>query len=132
MTGPLILVRGFVVKSHIDSHSGRLVVLGLTVAFFGSPAVAVANTYWWNTTTTGKWGTTANWWTAPGGTTTGGPPAASDDAVFNATGVNGAATVQLGAATPVSGITFANSGSTLLESSGPRPTHLPRARTASL
>ncbi len=106
-------------KNRVLWSFGRRVALGLTLALLTSPAVGAS--YWWDTTTTGTWGTTADWWTAAGGTTIGGPPAATDDAVFNGTGVNGAATVQLGAATSVAGMTFANTGSTLLDSNSSTP-----------
>ena len=88
-------------KNRILESFGRLVALALPLALLASWASAATTSYWWDTTTTGTWGTTANWWTTAGGTTTGGPPAATNDAVFDGTGVNGAATVQLGAAPAV-------------------------------
>ena len=103
-----------------DSHASCslccLLAIGLILPLSASPAIAA--TYWWDTTTTGTWASTANWWTTAVGTTTGGPPGAFNDALFNGTGVNGAAIVQIGTGTSVLGMTFANTGTTLLESTG--------------
>ncbi|MFM8529195.1 MAG: beta strand repeat-containing protein, partial [Ilumatobacteraceae bacterium] len=78
---------------------------------------ACAATYWWNTTTTGLWSTGTNWSNAATGGTSGTAPANSfgtDDAVFNQTSVNGMTIVELDAARSINGMTFLNTGSTLL------------------
>ncbi len=66
----------------------------------------------WNTTTTGLWSNGANWvgGNAPTDDTT------TDTALLNATGVNGNEIVQFNADRSVGGITFANTGTTALQS----------------
>ena len=74
-----------------------------------------AATFSWNTLTTGLWTNGANWDSA----TPSSAPANSstaDTAVFNKSGVNGGAVVQLGAATAIGGITVANTGLTSIAS----------------
>ena len=79
---------------------------------------ARATTYYWNTTTTCPWASAANWSdTATSGGSTGLVPGPADSAVFNQSSVNGTAIIQLDAATSIAGITFSNTGSTLIESS---------------
>jgi fibronectin-binding autotransporter adhesin len=79
---------------------------------------AMANVYYWDTTTTGDWSTGADWSdTATTGGTTGVVPLSTDSVVFNQSSVTGTETVTLSGATSISGITFANTGTTLLDSS---------------
>lgn len=82
--------------------------------------VTAQSTYYWNSASSPAtlWSNTANWWTTDGGATNPAtPPGASELVQFNSTGVNGPTTVQIDAATSVLGMTFANSGTTLLDSS---------------
>jgi autotransporter-associated beta strand protein len=86
---------------------------------------AQAVSYWWDTTTTGLWSNTANWWTTAGGSATATvAPTSTDSVTFNGTGINGPAFVQLSTATSATGLTFANTGSTTLESSSTTPNSL--------
>lgn len=81
-----------------------------------------ATTYYWDTTATSLWATGANWSTDPNsGGTTGVVPAAGDSVVFNQSTINGNETVQLGANASITGMTFANTGTTLLESNSATP-----------
>lgn len=89
----------------------------LLIVLLVSPS-AHATTYYWNTTTTSPWTSTANWSdNASSGGSAGVVPLPADSAVFNQSSVNGAAVIQLDAATSIAGITFSNTGSTLIESS---------------
>lgn len=82
-----------------------------------APQAVRAATYYWDTTTTGLWATGANWSNdATSGGTTGVVPGSGDIAVLNQSSVNGNETVQFGADATVGGITFANTGTTLLQS----------------
>ena len=77
---------------------------------------AYATTYYWDTASS-LWSTGSNWSddaTIAG--TTGIVPSASDSVVLNQSSVNGAETVQLTGTTGISGITFANTGTTVLDS----------------
>jgi len=79
---------------------------------------ADAATYYWDTTATGLWGDGANWSDRSGiAGLTGTVPLATDWAVFNQATVNGAETVQLGGATSILGMIFANTGTTTIQSS---------------
>jgi hypothetical protein len=90
-------------------------------ALMANPAQAA--TYYWDTTTTNTWTTGANWSNnATSGGTTGTAPGAGDAVVFNQSSVNGAETVNLGAAVSITSITFANTGTTLLEGGGSNET----------
>ncbi|MFM8986551.1 MAG: beta strand repeat-containing protein, partial [Planctomycetia bacterium] len=96
----------------------RLAVAAICLGGLARPACAA--TYWWNTTTTGLWSNGANWSNAATGGSAGTPPSSSttaDDAVFNQTGLNGNTIVELDAARSIGGITFLNTGSTLLRAS---------------
>ena len=93
-------------------------VAGVLLAF-GVPAQATI--YYWDTAT-GTWNTGANWsTTSTSGGTTGTVPTSTDSAVFNQSSVNGAETVSLNQAQSITGITFNNTGTTLLESSSSTP-----------
>lgn len=82
-----------------------------------SPQLARASTYYWDTTTTGLWTTGANWSNdATSGGTTGTVPLATDTVVFNQSSINGSEIVQFSADATVGGITFSNTGTTLLQS----------------
>ncbi len=81
-----------------------------------------ATTYYWDTITTGLWSTGANWSNnAVSGGTTGVVPTSTDSVFFNQSSVNGAETVQLSADATVSGLTFANTGTTVLDSDSATP-----------
>ncbi len=100
------------------------VCLGLALALvtFSDTPPTHAATFWWNTTTTGLWSSGGNWSSAASGGTSGMAPASSvstDDVVFNQSAVNGNETIQLDAARSIKGMTFNNTGSTLLQASAP-------------
>jgi autotransporter-associated beta strand protein len=87
---------------------GSLLVLALS-------QTAHAVDYYWNTTTTGSWGTGANWSNnATSGGTTGVVPLAADSVFFNQSSINGAETITLDADRSITGITFANTGTTAI------------------
>ena len=78
---------------------------------------AGAAVYYWDTTATGLWATGADWSdAADSGGTTGVVPGAADTVVFNQSTINGNETVQINATTSIAGITFANTGTTLVDS----------------
>jgi autotransporter-associated beta strand protein len=94
--------------------------LALIVGLAAPAAARGQSTYYWNSASAPGtlWGTTANWWAAPGGPANpAAPPGAGDLVQFNDPGVNGATTVQLDGPTSVLGLTFGNTGTTLLDSS---------------
>ena len=94
-----------------------LLAVGLAPVFLAG-TTARATTYYWDTTTTSTWNTGASWSnTASTGGTTGVVPVAADSVVFNQSSVNGAETVQLSQAQSITGMTFNNTGTTLLDSS---------------
>ena len=83
---------------------------------------AQAATYYWDTTVTGLWSNGANWSdNAVTGGTTGVVPLPADLVVFNQSSVNGNEIIQLDADTTIGGITFANTGTTLLDSDSATP-----------
>jgi len=89
---------------------------------FQSLPEAKAASYYWDTTTTGLWATGANWSDNPAsGGTTGFVPGTGDTVVFNQSSVNGNETVQLNAATSIAGMTFNNTGTTLIASDSATP-----------
>ncbi len=99
----------------------KKVTIGLaTAAIFALQfaPIAQATPYYWDSTVTGTWATGAKWSTnstgSPAGTVV---PLATDTAFFNGSGVNGAETVQLAADASIAGITFNNTGTTLIDSS---------------
>ena len=98
--------------------AGSLATICLATAVSFAPQ-AQATTLYWNSTTTGLWSLKTNWWTTSAGTANpASAPGAADSAVFNGTGVNGDETVNLGAATSITGLTFNNTGTTALVSDG--------------
>jgi fibronectin-binding autotransporter adhesin len=111
-----VLTEGFIMtRNRLYWDFFRIATLGLYLILSGPSARAAS--YWWDTTTTGTWSTLGNWWTTSGGSTNAGTaPGSADSVTFNGTGVNGASTAQLSAATSVSGITFLNTGTSLLDS----------------
>ena len=97
-------------------------ILAGSIAALLAVQSAQAATYYWDTTTTGLWATGANWSNnAVTAGTTGVVPLATDFAFFNQSSVNGAEIIQLGANTTIGGITFANTGTTLLDSDSATP-----------
>ena len=98
--------------------TGAIAALGLIFAASTMARPSSAASLWWDTTTTGVWSNTANWWT-----TVGGPisptlaPTSTDTVTFSGTGINGLTVVQLSLATSATGLTFANTGTTTLDSS---------------
>jgi autotransporter-associated beta strand protein len=100
----------------IAKYSRGLALSALTL--IGAPAVSQAATYYWNTGTATWAGST---WSdnATSGGTTGVLPGVNDTITFNQSSVNGAETVSLGVADrSVLGITFSNTGTTLLQGGG--------------
>ena len=93
----------------------------ITLMLLAASPAANATSYYWDTTTTGTWATGANWSTSstgsPAGTVAPTSSITADSAVFNGSGVNGNETVQLGANTSITGITFNNTGTTNIQSS---------------
>jgi autotransporter-associated beta strand protein len=87
------------------------------LALIGAPAVSQAAAYYWNTGTNTWSGT---FWSdnATSGGTTGVLPTSIDTITFNQSLVNGAETISLGADRSVLGITFSNTGTTLLQGGG--------------
>ena len=103
----------------ISTRKSARILAGSIAALLAVQALpsAQAATYYWNTTTTGLWSAGANWSDdAVTGGLTGFAPSSGDFAVFNQSSVNGAEIIQLGASTSVGGVTFANTGTTLLDS----------------
>ena len=109
-------VRGLRVAPQIGLR-GLAAIMAL-FALSGFNPQAVAATYYWDTTSIGAWSTTTDWSTSmtgsPAGTVA---PLSTDSAVFNGSAVNGAETVQLSGATSITNIAFANTGTTLIDSS---------------
>ena len=99
----------------IAKYSRGLALSVLTL--IGAPAVSHAVDYYWNTGTNTWSGT---FWSdnATSGGTTGVLPTSSDTITFNQSSVNGAETISLGADRSVLGITFSNTGTTLLQGGG--------------
>ncbi|MEI6674103.1 MAG: autotransporter-associated beta strand repeat-containing protein, partial [Verrucomicrobiota bacterium] len=86
------------------------------VSLLAVNAAQSASLYWDGIAT--DWATNTNWWTTVSGTTNPATaPLATDSVVFNGTGVNGPMNVQLGAAAIITGMTFNNTGTTLIDSS---------------
>ena len=99
----------------------RHVLAGSVAALFAAQT-AQAVPYYWNTTTTGLWSAGVNWSdNAVALGTTGVVPLATDTAVFNQSSINGIETIQLDANTSIAGLTFANTGTTLLQSDSATP-----------
>ncbi|MGC4003173.1 MAG: autotransporter-associated beta strand repeat-containing protein [Pirellulales bacterium] len=78
---------------------------------------AKATAYYWGTTN-GTWQVAGNWTTDPTGSTIvgSGIPAQTDTVIFNGSAIFGNETISLNAATSVLGMTFANTGTTVLKS----------------
>ncbi|MEI7782068.1 MAG: hypothetical protein WCJ18_09120, partial [Planctomycetota bacterium] len=107
-------------------HSGRRTIAFIAAAIIAilSSSPAVAATWYWNTAT-GGWATGANWSnSATSGGTTGTVPLTTDSVVFNQSSVNGGEAVQISTATTIAGLTFANTGTTLLSSNNSTPNAL--------
>ena len=89
-------------------------VLSIIMLVAGLSFAAQATTYYWNTGTatwaTGTWSDNAT-----SGGTTGVLPTSTDSVVFNQSGTNGAETVTLGSSYSVAGVTFNNTGTTILQ-----------------
>jgi len=104
-------------KRHKQFH--LLSAIALIVAL-GVVPPAFAASYYWDTTTTGLWTTGSNWSTdptgSPAGTVAPSSSITADSAVFNGSGVNGNETIQLSGNASIAGITFNNTGATLLQS----------------
>ena len=99
----------------------RHVLAGSVAALFAAQT-AQAVPYYWNTTTTGLWSAGVNWSdNAVALGTTGVVPLATATAVFNQSSINGIETIQLDANTSIAGLTFANTGTTLLQSDSATP-----------
>ncbi len=82
-------------------------------------ASAHAGTYYWNTNTTGNWNVGASWSdNGTSGGTTGTVAGSGDMAVFNQTSKYAATVTKLSGATSVNGITFRNTGTTIINNSG--------------
>ncbi|MEI7533309.1 MAG: autotransporter-associated beta strand repeat-containing protein [Verrucomicrobiae bacterium] len=101
-------------KSHATRWLASLQLITFA-ALIGSPS-AFAATYYWSTTTQQTWGTYAGWSDNPasGGTLIT-SPLSTDSVVFNQSSVNGAETVLLGGNTAIAGITFSNTGTTIIQ-----------------
>ena len=84
---------------------------------------APANTYYWNFGSTIMTNGGAVYWSdnATSGGTTGVKPLSTDSVVFNQSGTNGAEIIQLTNAYTYAGITFRNTGTTTIYSSGTTP-----------
>lgn len=95
--------------------------LALALLLAAAAPAAAQSTYYWNSPTGpgSLWSDPNNWWTSPTGPVSVVAPGAVDLAWFNGTGADGATTVQINATTAVLGMTFANTGTTLLSSSSP-------------
>ena len=93
------------------------VILAICIAAAAMGRGAYAATCYWDTTS-GTWGTGTNWSdNSVSGGTTGIVPGSGDSAVFNQSSVNGGETIQLDAPYSITGLTFNNTGTTLIESS---------------
>lgn len=90
----------------------------LAFALVGAaPSLARAGEFYWNTTATNSWSNAAAWSDSPtSGGTTGVVPTLLDTATFNQSTVNGVEVVQLDAPQAALGITFQNTGTTLVQS----------------
>jgi autotransporter-associated beta strand protein len=97
---------------------GSIGLLAASAASLLTSSTASAAIYYWDTTVTGLWSNGANWSnTATTGGITGVVPLATDTAFFNQSSVNGPELIQLGTATSIAGITFANTGTTQIQAS---------------
>lgn len=86
-----------------------------TIATIGFGSFSHSADYYWDTITTGSWGDGANWSNnATSGGTTGVVPLAADSVFFNQSSINGAETITLDADRSITGITFANTGTTAI------------------
>src|SRR5256885_4463041 len=103
-------------KSRGGSLRRRRIAVSTAVATVLSTLItppAPATTYYWNTTTAGTWATGNNWSDDPNTAgNVGIVPLSTDTAFFNQSSVNGAEIIQFDVATAISGITFANTGTT--------------------
>ncbi len=88
------------------------IVVGAMTGLDFKHALAQSNPDYWTTVTVAGtlWDTGVNW-------STGATPGGAYDAVFNAAGINGATTAQLGSAQSALGLYFNNTGTTLIDSS---------------
>src|SRR4051812_25933060 len=85
------------------------------------PGTLPAADYYWNTGS-GTWSAVANWSNNPyAGGTTGTAPTITDTATFNQSTVNGFQTIALDGDQGALGLTFVNTGSTLLQSDSATP-----------
>ena len=97
---------------------GSIALLAVSAASLLTSSAAHAVVYYWDTTMTGLWSDGANWSTnAAAGGPFGVVPLATDTAFFNQSSVNGPEIIQLGGATSIAGITFANTGTTQIQAS---------------
>ncbi len=120
MRSPIVRARlGYSRFIHAINYVGRgLTFLALIGMVFGPQAQAAS--YYWNTVSGAgtlwsdgtKWSDNAN-----SAGTTGVVPGLNDTVTFNQSTINGAETVQINGATSVLGMTFANTGTTLLDNS---------------
>ncbi len=95
-------------------------LIASTAIVLAHPAHAAS--YYWNTAN-GTWTSNASWSNnATSGGTTGVLPGAADNVTFNQSSVNGNQTIGLGANQTTTGITFANTGTTLLQGGGANQT----------
>ncbi len=116
--------RGLHFRSSI--FTARRLLMVVAIAAMLPPSLARATTYYWDTTVAAPWETLPNWTTDPTGSTIVGSavPGSSDTAVFNGSAINGIETILFDAPESITGITFANTGSTLFESANSTPQSL--------
>ena len=101
----------------IGSRLAFVAVVAVALLLAG-PGNGQAADYYWNTAS-GTWLTGANWSdNATSGGTTGVVPGIPDTVTFNQTSVNGAETISLGGDQAALGITFRNTGTTLIQGGG--------------
>ena len=106
----------------VRNGSQSALLLAISIAALLAPHAAQAAIYYWDTTSIGLWATGANWSdNGITGGTTGVVPLSTDSVVFNQSSVNGAMTVQLNATASIAGLTFNNTGTTLIDSDSATP-----------
>lgn len=97
----------------LRSHLARRAILATAITTSLSLSDSFATT-WWDGISA-SWNSAANWSTVSGATSPNPGAVPTDDLVFNITTANGAATITLDNAQSAAGLTFNNTGSTVIE-----------------
>jgi autotransporter-associated beta strand protein len=104
-------------KLALNAKSLRADTLAIFLAMLAGQSAHAATYYWDTTATTSSWNYGASWSNnSTSGGTTGVVPLSTDSVVFNQSSLNGQDVVQLNGTTTIAGITFNNTGTTLIDS----------------